>query len=73
MRPTLPFDGALVLLGNAVGASVLGWCFQLMHSYTPGFAVFEALLAIACVLIMTLGGYRYPAMPETAPGHLVQV
>jgi hypothetical protein len=25
------------------------------------------------VLIMTLGGYRYPAMPETASGRLVQV
>jgi hypothetical protein len=35
--------------------------------------VFEALLAIACVLIMTLGGYRYPAMPEATSGRLVQV
>jgi len=67
------FMFAPVLLGNAVGASILGWCFQLMHSYKPGFAVFEALLAIACVLIMTLGGYRYPAMPEATSGRLVQV
>ena len=67
------FMFAPVLLGNAVGASVLGWCFQLAHTYTPGFAIFEVLLAIACVLIMTLGGYRYPAMPETAlSGELVR-
>ena len=62
------FMFAPVLLGNAVGASILGWCFQLMHSYTSGFSVFEVLLAIACVLIMTLGRYRYPAMPETSWG-----
>ncbi len=59
-----------VLLGNAVGASILGWCFQLMHSYTPGFALFEALLAVACVLIMTLGRYRYPAVPEPIAGEI---
>ncbi len=61
------FMFAPVLLGNAVGASILGWCFQLVHSYTPGFALFEILLAVACILIMTLGPYRYPAMPKTAP------
>lgn len=67
------FMFAPVLLGNAVGASILGWCFQLMHSYVPGFALFEALLAVACMLIMTLGRYRYPAMPEPVSGRLVQV
>ena len=55
------FGFALALIGNAAGASVLGWFFQLAHSYTPGFVVFEILLAIACVLMMTLGPYRYPA------------
>ncbi len=66
------FMFAPVLLGNAVGASILGWCFQLLHSYTPGFALLEVLLAVACMLIMTLGQYRYPAMPEPAPsGKLV--
>ncbi len=64
------FMFAPVLLGNAVGASILGWCFQLMHSYMPGFALFEALLAIACVLIMTLGRYRYPAVPEPVAGEI---
>jgi MFS family permease len=65
------FMFAPILIANAVGASILGWCFQLLHSYTPGFALFEVLLAIACVLIMTLGRYRYPAMPEAASGELL--
>lgn len=58
------FCFALVLIGNAAGAIILGWFFQLAHSYTPGFVVFEILLAIACVLMMTLGPYRYPAAFE---------
>jgi len=67
------FMFAPVLLGNAVGASILGWCFQLMHSYMLGFVLFEILLAIACILIMTLGRYRYPAMPETSSGQTSRV
>jgi MFS family permease len=55
------FMFALVLIGNAVGAAILGWFFQAMHSYTAGFAVFEILLVIACGLMLTLGPYRYPA------------
>ena len=58
------FGFALALIGNAVGASMLGWFFQLAHSYTPGFAVFEILLAAACGLMLTLGPYRYPAVAE---------
>jgi MFS family permease len=65
------FMFALVMLGNAVGASILGWCFQLLHGYTPGFALFEVLLAIACVLMMTIGRYRYPAVPEAASDELL--
>ena len=58
------FGFALALIGNAAGASMLGWFFQLAHSYTPGFAVFEVLLAAACGLMLTLGPYRYPAVAE---------
>jgi MFS family permease len=58
------FMFAFVLIGNAVGATALGWSFQLAHSYTPGFVLFEILLAIACLLMMTLGPYRYPARRE---------
>ena len=59
------FCFALVLIGNAAGAVILGWFFQLAHSYTPGFVLFEMLLAIACVLMVTLGPYRYPARSES--------
>lgn len=59
------FIFALVLIGNAVGASILGWLFQATHSYTIGFTVFEILLAIACALMLTLGPDRFPA----ASGH----
>jgi len=60
------FIFALVLIGNAIGAAILGWFFQLAHSYAPGFAVFEVLLAAACGLMLTLGPYRYPAAAELA-------
>ncbi len=60
------FMFAPMLVANAVGASILGWCFQLLHSYAPGFALFEALLAISCVMIITVGRYHYPAVSEAA-------
>jgi len=52
---------AALVLGNAVGASVLGWSFQLLQSYQPAFVVLELLLLVAMVLFATLGPYRYPA------------
>jgi MFS family permease len=52
---------SIFVLGNAAGASVLGWSFQILKSYGPAFAVFEVLLFVACVLFATLGPYRYPA------------
>ena len=59
------FSFTWVLIGNAAGAAMLGWFFQLTHSYTHGFVVFEILLAIGCVLLMTLGPYRYPAVSKS--------
>lgn len=50
-----------VVLGNAVGATALGWSFQLLHSYGPAFTAFAAMMAVACVLFLILGPYRYPA------------
>jgi MFS family permease len=52
---------AFTPLGNAAGASGLGWSFQLLKSYSPAFAVFGVLLVVACILLGTLGPYRYPA------------
>jgi predicted MFS family arabinose efflux permease len=55
---------SIFVLGNAAGASSLGWSFQLLKSYTPAFAVFEGLLVVGCVLFLTLGAYRYPVGAE---------
>lgn len=51
---------ASFVLGNAAGAAMLGWSFQLLKSYEFGFAAFEVLLLIACALLLTLGPYAYP-------------
>jgi hypothetical protein len=50
-----------VLLGNFAGASLLGWSYQGLGSYGPGFIVFEIMLALACLLLLRLGPCRYPA------------
>jgi hypothetical protein len=46
---------------NAVGMLLMGWCFQLKHSYTPMLWIFEVLLAVAVVLMFSMGPYRFPA------------
>jgi MFS family permease len=48
-----------ILMGGATGASILGWCFQVRHSYNAGFVLFEALLLISCVLLTRMGPYRF--------------
>jgi sugar phosphate permease len=55
-----------VNLANASGASLMGWCFQLKHSYTPIFGVFEIMLVVAIILMSRLGPYRFPA-PRKEP------
>jgi MFS family permease len=52
---------SIFVLGNGLGAAALGWSFQLLHSYEPAFLIFEALLVVACILVVSLGPYRYPA------------
>jgi MFS family permease len=46
---------------NAVGMLLMGWCFQLKHSYVPMLCIFEVVLVIAIVLMFSMGPYRYPA------------
>jgi predicted MFS family arabinose efflux permease len=53
---------SIFALGNAAGAAAMGWSFQILRSYGPAFAVFEVMLLVACVLLATLGPYRYPAL-----------
>lgn len=55
------------VIANAVGVSVLGWCYQLFKSYVAGFVLFEILLVAACILFATLGAYRYPPRKRGVP------
>jgi MFS family permease len=48
------------LAGNAVGSSILGWAFQLTHSYSATLIAYSGLLVIATALTLVLGPYRYP-------------
>jgi len=57
---------AVFLIGQAIGASSMGWIFQLTDSYAPGFLAFEVLLAAACMLFASLGPYRYPPARDAA-------
>jgi predicted MFS family arabinose efflux permease len=52
------FTAALV--GNAVGSSILGWAFELTHSYSATLVAYSLLLAVAAGLTLVLGPYRYP-------------
>jgi MFS family permease len=53
-------------LANAAGMLLMGWCFQLTHSYTTMLYAFEAMLVVALLLFSTLGPYRYPAPKRKA-------
>src|ERR1700727_914547 len=48
------------LAGNAVGSSILGWAFQLTHSYSATLVAYSVLLAVATGFTLALGPYRYP-------------
>lgn len=58
------FTAALV--GNAVGSSILGWSFQLMHGYAPALLGFCGLLIVASVITLRLGPYRYPPRDDAS-------
>ena len=47
---------------NASGMLLMGWCFQLKHTYIPMLWTFEVVLVIAIVLMTRLGPYRYPVL-----------
>jgi MFS family permease len=64
---------AFAALANAAGNNLLGWCYQLLHTYRPGLMVMEVLLAIAVVIQATMGPYRYPMVrPEKKPAAAAQ-
>jgi MFS family permease len=57
---------AAFVVGLGLGAYLMGLCFDLAHSYHPMLIMFLGALAVACLLIVGLGPYRFsPA--ATAP------
>jgi MFS family permease len=53
---------AFVLVANAAGGNIMGWSFQLSHSYSTGLTIMEVLLAIAIIIQASQGPYKFPAI-----------
>jgi len=54
-------------IGNAVGSNIMGWSFQILHSYAPAFVVFVAALAVTCLLFLPLGPYPFRPATQIKP------
>jgi MFS family permease len=52
------------IAGVGVGGWLMGLYFDYYHSYTGMLIGFMGALAIACLLVLRLGPYRFPATPE---------
>jgi MFS family permease len=61
----------IVSFATTAGMVLMGWCFQLMHSYVPMLWVFEAFLVVSIVLMSLMGPYRYPAPKKQKAKQLV--
>ena len=48
-------------IGTGLGPALSGRSFDIFHSYSQIFVVYEVALAITCVLLIRLGSYTYPA------------
>jgi predicted MFS family arabinose efflux permease len=49
---------------TGVGPFLSGLSFDVYHSYTPAFALYEVLLVIAALIFLPLGPYPFPAQPH---------
>ena len=56
-----------VNFANAAGMMLMGWCFQIKHSYVPMLWVFVVFLVVAIALMSSMGPYRYPAPKKQQP------
>jgi MFS family permease len=56
---------ALFGLGNGVGPFLMGISFDHWHGYVPMLLIFDAALAVACLLLLGLGPYRFAARSTT--------
>jgi MFS family permease len=52
--------------GVGVGPALSGASWDLFHSYTPIFVVYEIMLAVTCIVFLRLGPYPFPA-PQRVP------
>lgn len=55
-------------VGTGLGPSLSGIFFDIWHSYTPIFLVYEGLLVITCLLFTRLGPYPFPPEPQVLAG-----
>jgi MFS family permease len=55
----------IFIAGVGMGGWLMGLYFDLNHSYTGMLVAFIGALAIACLLVVRLGPYRYPAAAES--------
>jgi MFS family permease len=53
-------------IGTGLGPALSGRAFDMFHSYTQIFIVYEVALVITCLLLARLGKYVYPAPPKAA-------
>jgi MFS family permease len=53
-----------VLVANAAGGNIMGWSFQLQHSYNTGLIIMEVLLVIAIIIQAAQGPYIYPPIKD---------
>lgn len=51
-------------VGTGLGPTLSGRAFDMFHSYSQIFVVYEVALAITCLLLARLGKYAYPAPPK---------
>ena len=55
-------------LGVGIGPVLSGASFDRFHSYTPAFAGFVIMLAIACLVFLRMGLYPFPASAQALSG-----
>jgi MFS family permease len=52
---------AIFTAGPAIGPYVMGLSFVRLHSYAPALMLFSLAMAVASILVLCLGPYKYPA------------
>jgi MFS family permease len=53
---------AFFAVSTGIGPYLSGLSYDLYHSYTPIFLIFEGMLLVTCLLFLPLGPYRYPPL-----------